>query len=129
MAEFVYNNTKNASTGHTPFKLNCGYYLHVLFEKNVDPWSRWMLADELLSELWKLISIYHKNLLHPQEFQKQTYNKDIKPKSYALGNKIWLNNKYIKTKQNWKLEAKFFGPFQVLNSMKKQVYKLELPKK
>ena len=26
MAEFAYNNAKNASTGHTPFELNCGYH-------------------------------------------------------------------------------------------------------
>ena len=26
MAKFAYNNSKNASTGHTPFKLNCGYH-------------------------------------------------------------------------------------------------------
>ena len=26
MAEFAYNNAKNASTGHTPFKLNCGFH-------------------------------------------------------------------------------------------------------
>ncbi len=26
MAEFNHNNTKNAGTGHTPFKLNCGYH-------------------------------------------------------------------------------------------------------
>ena len=25
IAEFAYNNVKNTSTGHTPFKLNCGY--------------------------------------------------------------------------------------------------------
>ena len=44
-------------------------------------------------------------------------------------NKVWLNSKYIKTKQNRKLEAKFFGPFQVLYPVAKQVYKLELSKK
>ena len=26
MAEFVYNNVKNISTGYTPFKLNYGYH-------------------------------------------------------------------------------------------------------
>ena len=31
MAEFAYNNAKNASTGHTPFELNCGYYFQVSY--------------------------------------------------------------------------------------------------
>ena len=26
MAEFAYNNAKNASIGHTPFELNCGFH-------------------------------------------------------------------------------------------------------
>ena len=53
----------------------------------------------------------------------------MKPQSYALGEKVWLNSKYIKTKQNWKLEAKFFGPFQILHLVGKQAYKLDLPTK
>ncbi len=31
--------------------------------------------------------------------------------------------------KNKKLESKFFGPFQVLHTVKKQAYKLELPTK
>ncbi len=40
-----------------------------------------------------------------------------------------MNSKYIKTKRNRKLEAKFFEPFRVLHPVRKQAYKLELPKK
>ena len=39
------------------------------------------------------------------------YNKDVKPKIYVFNNKIWLNSKYIKIKQNEKLKAKFFRLF------------------
>ena len=51
------------------------------------------------------------------------------PWSYVSTNKVYLNSKYIKTKQNQKLEAKFFRLFQVLHSVRKQVYKLELFRK
>ena len=39
MAKFVYNNAKNASTNHTPFKLNYGYHLCISFEEDTDPCS------------------------------------------------------------------------------------------
>ena len=75
------------------------------------------------------MTVCWENLHHAQELQKQSHNKDVKPRSYALGNKVWLNSKYLKNKQKQKLETKFFGPFQVLHPIRKQAYKWELPKK
>ena len=129
MAEFAYNNAKNASTGHTPFELNCGYHPCVFFKKDTDPHSKSKTAKKLSSKLRKLMTVYWKNLHHAQEFQKRAHDKDVKPRSYTPGDKIWLNSKYIKTKQNRKLEARFFKPFQVLHPVGKQAYKLKLPKK
>ena len=113
MAEFTYNNSKNASTNHTPFELNCGYYPWMLYKKEVDPRSQSKSADELSEELRELMIVCCKNLHHAQELQKRAYDKRVKPWSYASGKKVWLNSKFIKTKRNRKLEAKFFGPFQV----------------
>ena len=111
MAEFAYNNVKNTSIGHTSFKLNCGYHPCIFFEEDTNPRSRSKTAKKLSSKLRKLITVYRKNLHNAQELQKQAHDKSVKPRSYAPSDKVWLNSKYIKTKQNWKLEAKFFGPF------------------
>lgn len=73
--------------------------------------------------------VYCNNPFYAQKLQKQAHNKDVKPKSYIFNNKDWLNSKFIKTKQNRKLEAKFFKLLQVLHLIKKQVYKLEFSKK
>ena len=73
--------------------------------------------------------VCQENLHHAQELQKRAHDKGVKPRSYAPGEKVWLNSKYIKTKRNRKLEAKFFGPFRVLHPVGKQAYKLELPRK
>ena len=77
-------------------------------------------------KLRELINDYRQNLLHAQDIQKRAHDKRVKSYSYALEKKFWLNSKYIKTKRNWKLKAKFFGFFQMLYLVGKQVYKLQL---
>ena len=129
MAEFAYNNAKNASTGHILFELNYGYHPRMSYKKDVNPRSQSKSADELSAELRELMIICRENLYHAQELQKRAHNKGVKPRSYSPGKKVWLNSKYIKTKHNRKLEAKSFGPFRVLHPVGKQTYKLELPKK
>ena len=64
MAEFAYNNTKNASTGHIPFELNCSYQPRVFFKEDVDSRSKSRFANKLAEELRKLIEVYYQNLFH-----------------------------------------------------------------
>ena len=128
MVVFAYNNSKNASMGHTPFKLNYGYHPSVSFEDKCNARSRSFSAERLAIELRELMNIYCQNFLHAQDLLKQALNKVVKPWIYASGEKVWLNSKHIKTKRNQKLRAKFFGLFWVLHSFEKQVYKLKLPK-
>ena len=99
------------------------------YKDDVDPWSKSKSVDKLSAELRELMIVCRKNLFHAQELQKQAHDKVTKPKSYVPNNKVWLNSKYVKTKQNRKLKAKFFRMFQVLHSVGKQAYKLELPRK
>ena len=120
MAKFAYKNAKNSSTNHMSFELNCGYYPRVSFEKDTNPCSQSKLTDKLLAELRDLITVCRKNLHHAQKLQKQAQNRGVKPRSYAFNDKVWLNSKYIKTKRNRKLEAKFFGLFRVLYPVGKQ---------
>ncbi len=111
IAEFAYNNTKNASTGYTLFELNCGYYPRVSLEEDVDPRLRSCSANGLAEELGELIEVCYQNLLYVQDLQKRAYDKQVKSQSYAPGEKVWLNSKYIKTKRNKMLKIKFFGLF------------------
>ena len=128
MAEFAYNNAKHASMGYTSFELNCTYHAWVSYEENVDLSSMSKIADELTKELRNLMAVCRENQQHAQELQKRAHDKGTKPGSYAPSEKVWLNSKYIQTKCNWKLEAKFFELFQVLHLVDSQAYKLELSK-
>ena len=51
MAEFAYNNAKNANTGLTPFKLNCGYHSCVSYKEDLDLRSKSKIAEELSFKL------------------------------------------------------------------------------
>ena len=89
MAEFAYNNAKNASTGHISFELNCGYHSWMSYEEDVDLRSQSKSADELLAELRELMIVCQENLHHAQELQKRAHDKGVKSRSYALGEKVW----------------------------------------
>ena len=69
MAEFAYNNAKNASTGYTLFELNCGYHPRVFYEKEeiLDPCSKSKTTEKLSSELWELMIVFQQNAHHTQE--------------------------------------------------------------
>ncbi len=58
MAEYAYNNAKNASTGYTPFELHCGINPWVLFEKDINPCSKSRSTNKLTKVLKEWIEIY-----------------------------------------------------------------------
>ena len=80
------------------FELNYGYHSQMLYKNNIDLRFKSKSADNLSTKLRELIIVCKKNLYHAQKPQKWVYNKDVKPRSYILSNKVWLNSKYIKTK-------------------------------
>ncbi len=64
MAEFAYNNVKNASTGHIPFELNCGFHPQASYEEDVDLHSQSKAAKELATKLENLMTVCRNNLQH-----------------------------------------------------------------
>ena len=97
------------------FEFNCKYYPYVFYKEDVNSRFKSKAADELTEKLRILMAIYRKKLQHIQELQKQSHNMETMSKSYVPNKKVWLNSKYIKTKRNRKLEAKFFRSFRVLH--------------
>ena len=70
ITKFTYNNAKIASTGHTPFELNCGYHPCISYAKDFDFRLKSRTIEELSSEFWELMIVYQQNLYYVQEFQK-----------------------------------------------------------
>ncbi len=46
MAEFISNNTKNANIKYILFKLNCGYYLRVVFDNKINFYLKYYPAND-----------------------------------------------------------------------------------
>ena len=87
ITEFPYNNVGNASTGHMPFELNCGYHPWMSYKEDVDPRSQSKSADELSAELRELMIVCQGNLHHAQKLQQRAHDKGVKLGSYAPGEK------------------------------------------
>ena len=64
MAEFAYNNAKNASTGHTLFELNCEYHPCVSYKEDLDPCSKLKTVEKLSFKLQNLMAVCQQNLYH-----------------------------------------------------------------
>lgn len=67
MAEFAYNNAKNASTSHIPFELNCSYHPHISYKEEADLLSKLKSADKLAIKLRNLMTVCRDNLQYAQE--------------------------------------------------------------
>ena len=64
MTKFAYNNTKNASTGHTPFELNCEYHSQLSYKENINPYSKSKSADKLSVKLQELMTVCQEKILY-----------------------------------------------------------------
>ena len=87
MAEFAYNNAKNASIGYTPFELNCRYHPRVFYKKDLNPRLQSKTAEELSTKFkfwWPLIN---KTSITPKNFRSKPTIKELSPKITYLAKK------------------------------------------
>ena len=68
MAEFAYKNIKNINTNNPTFELNYSYHLKVFFKDNTNSCSKLKSANKLLTKLFELRSVCHKNRHYTKNF-------------------------------------------------------------
>lgn len=127
MAEFAYNNVYNASIRMSPFMANLGYDPRMSWEEAPDPKSCAKAALDNVQELCQLTSVLRESLQRAQNDQAKFKDKRTKPRTYKVGEKVYLNGKNIRTKRNNKLEWNMFGPFEIADVKGSQAYQLTLP--
>jgi hypothetical protein len=131
LAEFVYNNAQNASTGVSPFYANYGYHPRssprvVVATEVINP-----EAEDLAAKLRNVHSQLRSQLEVTQATYKEKYDRHVKEHPpFVVGDMVWLMRKNIRTtRPSQKLDVKRLGPFKILEVVgeSKMAFKLELP--
>jgi hypothetical protein len=130
-AEFVYNNTQNASTKLTPFFANKGYHLRYLLPVSTPTKSTNPTAERLVEQFRQLHGVLCDNLQCTQAQYKAYYDRHAKPAlQFQVGDHVWLNHHNIQTNRpSRKLDIKRMGPFKIEEVIGEShlAYRLQLP--
>ena len=129
-AKYAYNNSTHAITGVSPF-----YALY-----SINPELAWDVggnnpkeeaptACESTEQMIAIRELLQECLQTAAEAQAKYYNKSHMAKTYNVGDMVLLLTKNIKlARPSKKLDYRFAGPFRVLDLIRKQVYRLDIPK-
>lgn len=123
--EFAINNAINASTGQTPFYMNYGYHPNIpasLGSSITNPAAAQM-AESLASRLARA----KRCLQAAQDRMRAQYDKHHKPQIFQIGDRVLLSTQNIRPSVPAKILPRFIGPFEVLEQLGTQAYKLSLP--
>ena len=127
--EMTINALPNSSTGYSPFFLNYGYHPTMPVDllkgdENVKLEAVNNFVERIRSE-WNLA---RKNLLQSVEKQKKYYDMHHREVEYRVGDLVLLSSKNLSFKDiPAKLKQKFIGPFEIIDRIGTQAYKLNLP--
>ena len=127
LAEFTYNNTKNSTTGFSPFYSNYGYNPRMDFLDIETPNPS---SNELATHLKDILLELKDNLMQAQINYSYFANKTRlpTPSSFTVGASVFLNRKNISPKYGIKkFSQKFFGPYKIIEQINPVSFRLDLP--
>jgi hypothetical protein len=129
VAEFAYNNARQATLKCTPFFANYGFNPRFSFNPQPTINSDAAPAAQLTAErLRNLHDDLVEKIKKSQNDQARYYDTKHKRIEFAVGDKVWLRAVNIKTQRpSKKLDWKKLGPFKIIERIGTQSYRLELP--
>jgi len=131
-AEFAYNNSKQASTGFTPFELDNGQHPHTpitLAKKNT---TNVAAASDFIEHWHNMMTIAKDHLREAQERQTKYANNHRRHLMFKTGDQVLLsmkntNNPVDRNRPTKKLTPRFMGPYTIIQVVSPVAYKLNLP--
>jgi len=129
-AEFSYNNSVHASTGHTPFYLTYGFHPAAFPSILPDPrLPEAPAADSHLTTLQRLHATLPAILRDAQRTQARYFDSRRAPlPTFEPGELVWLLRRHIpSSRPSSKLDHVRLGPFPIESKVSSHAYRLHLP--
>jgi hypothetical protein len=126
-AEFAYNNAIHSSTRVSPFFAYTGFHPRwsVIDTPELPTNPR---AEDHLERLRKIQMDLSTHLRHAQHTQKTYADRHRIPSSFAIGDRVWLLRRHIKTTRPCdKLDYRRLGPFRITGKINDVTFRLDLP--
>ena len=128
MAEFAYNNSKHSVIGVSPFFAYTGSHPSMGVRDDpgpIDVPTASNRATQLNQVRQELEAHWKKTVVDQARYHNRTH----KPRTYSVGDEVWLAGRNIRTiRPSKKLDYKFHGPFTITEVIGTQAYRLDLPK-
>ena len=131
--EIAYNNSKQTSTGYSPFYLNYGQHPSFPLSSSIlppsDSDSTNSTTEKLLEELMDDLVRAEENVAKAQQSQQKYANQHRKDVEFEVGQKVWLSTADLRLKMKItpKLTPRWIGPFSIKRKLSPLNYELELP--
>jgi hypothetical protein len=131
-AEIAYNNSVQASTGYTPYYLNCGQHpnLPIMNAVREETKSNNPTVNELLTRMNESIVTAKANLQAAQQRQSHYANQHRREVIFKVGDQVMLstvNFRAVNPNRTVKLMPRFIGPLRVKKVISDVAYEVELP--
>ena len=128
--EIAYNNSKQTSTGYSPYYLNYGQHPALPVNTTVSKQSNNNAsAEQMLEQLFSDLKLAETNVERSQQRQQHYTNLHRQHKVYQVGDKVLLSTTNLRWKMRVtpKLLARYIGPFVIKRALSPLNYELELP--
>ena len=132
-AEFAYNRSPSVTTGHTPFQVLYGFNPITLLELSDLPLDMRESFDakEKSKAMKKLHESIRGQIAKANEAYRRRANKHRRPIHFQPSDLVWvhLRKERFPSKRKSKLAPRADGPFEVLEKIGDNAYKIDLPSK